>query len=76
MHTPEPINPAPLTLPDSHAYGDSPRESSPYQKAILYALPRLGKHVYGGTVTPAEKTRRRAATKAQRVARRQNRSSK
>jgi hypothetical protein len=37
--------------------------------AILMALGKLGKHVYAGTVSPAEKTRRRAASKA-RAARR------
>lgn len=51
-------------------------ESSPYQRAILFALPRLGKHIYAGTVPAATKTARRKATKAQRIARRQNRSTK
>jgi hypothetical protein len=40
---------------------------------ILMALGKLGKHVYGGTVSHAEKTRRRAANKTARASRRINR---
>lgn len=40
---------------------------------ILMALGKLNKHVYGGTVTHAEKTRRRAARKVARTSRRINR---
>lgn len=40
-----------------------------YQRRILVALAYAGKHVYGGTVTPEEKARRRAKGKAQRLAR-------
>lgn len=46
----------------------------PYQRRILAALNVLGKHIYAGTVTPEERARRRKKTKAQRVARRANRS--
>jgi hypothetical protein len=42
--------------------------------AILMALGKLGKHVYGGTVSHAEKTRRRAAGKVAGQSRRINRS--
>jgi hypothetical protein len=42
--------------------------------AILMALGKRGKHVYGGTVSHAEKTRRRAANKTARASRRANRS--
>jgi hypothetical protein len=40
---------------------------------ILMALGKLGKHVYGGTVSHAEKTRRRAANRTARASRRINR---
>jgi len=49
-------------------------ESTPYQRAILFALNRLQKHVYAGTVPAPEIARRRAKSKAARIARRQNRS--
>ena len=41
--------------------------------AILMALGNRGKHVYGGTVSRAEKTRRRASNKVARASRRANR---
>lgn len=41
--------------------------------AILMALGKFGKHVYGGTVSHAEKTRRRAANKVARASRQVNR---
>lgn len=44
--------------------------------AILLALGKLGKHVYGGTVSHAEKTRRRASNKAARASRRINRAAR
>jgi hypothetical protein len=44
--------------------------ASPYARTILFALQRTGKHVYTGTVAPAEKARRRKADKAARKARR------
>jgi len=47
-----------------------------YQRAVLFGLQRTGRHVYAGTVTPAEKFRRRKSSKAARVARRASRSSK
>ena len=50
--------------------------SNPYQRVILFALQRTEKHVYAGTVPASEKAHRRAQSKAARVARRQNRSSK
>lgn len=40
---------------------------------ILMALGKLGKHVYAGTVSHAEKHRRRAANRQARVSRRINR---
>jgi hypothetical protein len=42
-----------------------------FQRRILFGLSLTGKHVYGGTVDPAEKARRRKAGKAARAARRQ-----
>ena len=44
-----------------------------YQLNILVALNRLGKHIYGGSVDPVEKARRRKANKVARVQRRKNR---
>ena len=41
--------------------------------AILMALGKLNKHVYAGTVSHAEKTRRRASNKVARASRRANR---
>lgn len=40
---------------------------------MIFSMNRLGKHVYGATVTHAEKTRRRAANKRARAARRAGR---
>ena len=48
-------------------------EDSPYQKAILFALNTLHKHVYSGTVDADEIARRRKANKVARVSRRKNR---
>lgn len=47
---------------------------NPYQFRILLGLNRLAKHIYGGTVSDAEKARRRKANKAARISRRKNRS--
>lgn len=47
-----------------------------FQRCILFALQRTGRHVYAGTVPAPVKTRRRAASKAARIARRANRSAK
>jgi len=47
-----------------------------FQRCILFGLQRTGRHVYAGTVPAAEVARRRAASKAARVARRANRSAK
>lgn len=44
-----------------------------YQRAILYALNRTGKHVYAGTVPAATIANRRAKSKAARLARRKSR---
>lgn len=44
-------------------------ENTSYQKAILSALNRLGKHVYGGTVT-SKRNQRKVAKQARRNARR------
>ncbi len=41
--------------------------------AILIGLNRTGRHMYGGTVPPAEVERRRAKNKAAKRARRMNR---
>lgn len=68
------MNSSPTVAETAHALGEIyiPQRSS-YQKAILFALPLLKKHVYEGTVTAATKASRRAANKAARVARRHNR---
>jgi len=42
---------------------------NPFQTKILFGLNLLGKHVYGGTVSAAEKAKRRAKSKAARKAR-------
>jgi len=55
---------------------DTATTPNPFQRAVLFGLQRTGRHVYAGTVPATEKARRRAANKAARVARRQNRSSK
>lgn len=44
-----------------------------YQRRILAALNYTGKHIYAGTVTGAEKAKRRAKGKAQRAARKAGR---
>lgn len=43
------------------------------QLQVLVALTRLNKHVYAGTVTAKEKSRRRAKNKVARKSRRENR---
>lgn len=48
-------------------------EPNPYQKAILFALNTMGKHVYAGTVSEAEIARRRKANKVARAKRKRNR---
>ena len=48
-------------------------EDSGYQKRILFALNKLHKHVYSGTVDADEIARRRKANKVARVSRRKNR---
>lgn len=48
-------------------------EMTPYQREILFALNRLGKHVYEGTVPSKERKRRRAANRVARASRRNNR---
>lgn len=40
---------------------------------ILLALNKTGKHIYAGTVDPAEIARRRKANKVARISRRKNR---
>ena len=52
---------------------EAPVAVNHYQRAILYALNKLGKHVYAGTVTDAEIARRRTKGKAARLARRKSR---
>lgn len=44
-----------------------------YQRTVLTALNRLGKHIYAGTVDPIEVARRRKANKLARRQRRTNR---
>lgn len=48
-------------------------QHSPYQLAILGALNKTGRHIYAGTVTAADKAKRRAANKVARASRRANR---
>jgi hypothetical protein len=47
----------------------SPQQSD-YGIAVLLELNRSGRHIYEGTVSPAEKAKRRARNKAARAARR------
>lgn len=61
--------PAPATDEAPEAF-----RPNPYQFRILLGLNRLGKHVYAGTVSDAEKARRRKAGKRQRAARKASRS--
>lgn len=49
------------------------RTSSPEAQFILWALNKLGKPMYEGTVPRHVKARRRAASKAARISRRRNR---
>lgn len=54
-------------------------ESNPYQKALLVALNTLPKrldHIYAGTVSDAEKARRRKRDKAAKQARKTARGSR
>lgn len=44
-----------------------------YQLTILLGMNRLGKHIYGGTVSSKEKARRRAAGKVAKAQRKINR---
>lgn len=46
---------------------------NPYQRVILFALPRTGKHIYHGTVSAETKAKRRAANRVARASRRRNR---
>jgi hypothetical protein len=46
--------------------------SNAFQRRILFALNYTGKHVFGG-IDPAEKAKRRAKGKAQRLARKAGR---
>jgi hypothetical protein len=48
-------------------------ESTSYQKAMLFALNVLGKHVYGGTVSLKAKARRRSLSRRQKASRKANR---
>lgn len=45
------------------------KTSPTFQRAILFALNRTGRHVYAGTVPADEVARRRAARKARRATR-------
>lgn len=49
------------------------KEDTPYQKTILAALNRTGRHVYAGTVTDSTRARRRKANRQARVQRKSNR---
>lgn len=48
-------------------------EPNSYQRVILLALNKLNRHIYGGTVTAAEKTKRRKANRVASASRRTNR---
>lgn len=48
---------------NTEAVAEPLAEPNTYQLAILIALQRLGKHIYGGTVPAGEIARRRAANK-------------
>jgi hypothetical protein len=44
-----------------------------YQREVLFAMNRLGKQIYGGTVSDAEKQHRRAKNRVARAQRKVNR---
>jgi hypothetical protein len=48
-------------------------ETSAYAKAVLFALNKLQKHVYAGTVSRQTKTKRRALGRRQKASRKANR---
>lgn len=48
-------------------------QMNPFHREILFALNRLNKHIYGGTVSPKVKATRRAAGKVAHESRRINR---
>jgi hypothetical protein len=48
-------------------------ETSAYQKAVLFALNKLGKHVYAGTVRKNVKAKRRGLNSRQKASRKANR---
>lgn len=52
---------------------DDLSKPSRYAIAVLLALPRMGKHVYSGTVPGHVKAKRRAANRVARTSRRLNR---
>lgn len=63
----------PETLDNSTRALDPEPESTNYQKAVLFALNALGKHVYAGTVTPVKKARTRKLNQRQKASRKANR---
>lgn len=48
-------------------------ENTSYQKAVLFALNRLGKHVYAGTVSKVKKAKTRKLNRRQKASRKANR---
>lgn len=49
------------------------KETTSYQKAVLFALNRLGKHVYAGTVSKTKKAKTRKLNLRQKASRKANR---
>lgn len=49
------------------------KETTSYQKAVLFALNKLGKHVYAGTVSATKKAKTRKLNTRQKASRKANR---
>ena len=68
-----------ITAPDGRPIEEALLEDlealkpNPYQLTILLALNKLGKHIYSGSVSPAEVARRRKANKVAKAQRKANR---
>jgi hypothetical protein len=66
-------NPAPVDTDDANEDEAPVVETSAYAKAVLFALNRLQKHVYAGTVRKNVKAKRRGLNARQKASRRANR---
>ena len=63
-----------LPITDQGTFKEEPVvEPSAYAKAILFALSKLGKHVYAGTVSETKKAKTRKLNRRQKASRKANR---